>query len=80
MKPFGRFAYRHPGINVLAVRTYQAAATYSVTETPAYLGCKSWVELDAPLSIEGSVPVTTDKVHEDVKWQLEMLLRPTGLA
>jgi hypothetical protein len=75
-----RFAYREPGINVLTVRVYQAPQTYEIVETPAYLGCKSWVELDEPLSTEGSQPVLTDKAYHDVKRQLDMLLNPVGLA
>ncbi len=41
-----RFTYREPGINVLTVRVYQAPEVHEVDEKAAYLGCKSWVELD----------------------------------
>jgi hypothetical protein len=75
-----RFAYRQPGIYVLVVRVYQAPAIYVVEETKQYQGCKSWVELDAPLSTEGSIPVLADKDYQDVTWNLNMLLKPTALA
>jgi hypothetical protein len=75
-----RFAYREPGINVLAVRVYRATALHTIPQTAVYQGCKSWVELDTPLPTEGSMPVLTDKNYADVKWNLDMLLNPTALA
>jgi hypothetical protein len=75
-----RFAYREPGINVLAVRVYRAPAHHIIRETAHYQGCKSWVELDTPLSTDGSAPVLSDKDYADVKWHLDMLLNPTALA
>ena len=75
-----RFAYREPGINVLAVRVYRASKAHTIADTAHYQGCKSWVELDTPLPTEGSVTVLTDKDYADVKWNLDMLLNPTALA
>jgi hypothetical protein len=74
-----RFAYRDPGINVLAVRVYRTPV-HTLADTASYQGCKSWVTLDTPLSTEGSVPVLNDKDYGDVKWNLDMLLNPTALA
>jgi hypothetical protein len=75
-----RFAYREPGLHVLAVRVYRAPTPYQIRETDRYQGCKSWVELDEPLSTAGSVPVLSDKDDADVHWNLDMLLNPTALA
>jgi len=75
-----RFAYREPGIHLLAVRVYRSANVYTVPETPEYQGCKSWVTLDKPLSSDDSKPVLTDKEYNNVKWHLDMLLKPTALA
>ncbi len=75
-----RFAYRAPGLYVLIARVHQAPQANTITDTPQYQGCKSWVELDAPLTTEGSTPVLSDKEYDDVKWNLEMLLNPTALA
>ena len=75
-----RFAYREPGINVLAVRVYRAPQVHTIAELAHYQGCKSWVELDGPLPTEGSVPVLSDQQYHDVKWNLDMLLNPTALA
>jgi hypothetical protein len=75
-----RFAYREPGIHVFSGRVYKAAKVHAIADTAHYQGCKSWVELDAPLSTAGSVSVLGDKDFNDVKWNLDMLLKPTGLA
>ena len=75
-----RFAYREPGIHVLAVRVYQAPQVHTIADTNHYQGCKSWVDLDPGLSTTGSVAVVADKAYADVKWHLEMLLKPTALA
>ena len=75
-----RFAYREPGIFVLAVRVYRAPTVQVIAETAAYQGCKSWVELAAPLSTAGSAAVLGDKDYQNVKWNLDMLLEPTGRA
>jgi hypothetical protein len=75
-----RFHYREPGIYVLAVRVYRAPMAHTIAETAAYAGCKSWVELVEPLETAGSTVVLGDKDYQDVKWNLEMLLEPTGLV
>jgi hypothetical protein len=75
-----RFAYRQPGIHVLAVRVHRAPAVHTLQETAQYQGCRSWVELDAPLATEGSLPVLSDPDYADVKWNLDMLLNPTATA
>ena len=49
-----RFAYRTPGLYVLSVTAYRAAAPHVVAEKPEYAGCKTWVTLDAPLDTTGS--------------------------
>lgn len=52
-----RFAYRTPGLYVLRVNAWRAAAAHVVPEKPEYAGCKTWVTLDAPLDTTGSVAV-----------------------
>jgi hypothetical protein len=55
-----RFHYRHPGLFVLAVRIYRIPHPHEVTDSPYIAGCKSWVELPAPLSTAGAIPVLDD--------------------
>jgi len=75
-----RFAYRHPGLMVLAVRVFQAAHAVDVHETPAYQGCKSWVELEKPLPTEGAKPVLDDAAFKKLMRTLDLILQPTAHA
>ena len=50
-------------LHVLLLRTYRLAETHDVPVLPSYLGCKSWVELEQPVSLEGMVPVLDDATY-----------------
>lgn len=75
-----RFEYRTPGLHLLVVRVYRAVRVYEIAETPAYAGCRSWVELEQTLATAGSTPVLSDRDFRGVQKQLDMLLSPTGMA
>lgn len=75
-----RFAYRHPGLNVLPVRVFRAAKAIEVPDTAAYAGCHSWVELEKGLPTEGAVPVLSDAGFHDLVQTLDRLLNPTAFA
>jgi hypothetical protein len=75
-----RFAYRRPGLNVLPVRVYRAAEAFDLPEKPEYAGCRSWVELERELPIEGATPVLTDEAFRDLLGTLDRLLNPSGPA
>ncbi|MBM4067669.1 MAG: DUF1802 family protein [Planctomycetes bacterium] len=74
-----RFEYRAPGLHVMPVRVYRAA-THDIPESPAYHGCRSWVDLDRDLSTEGAMPVLSDAAMEDLHRSLDVLLNPVALA
>jgi hypothetical protein len=75
-----RFFYRQPGLYVLAARVYTVPETVEVLETAAYAGCRSWVELDEELSIDGAAPVLDDENFRKHMKILDLLLQPTALA
>jgi hypothetical protein len=75
-----RFAYRAPGLYVLAVRVYRVPKPVELPETPEYAGCRSWVDLGMELSTDGAVPVLDDAAFNEVRRRLEDLLEPTALA
>jgi hypothetical protein len=75
-----RFNYRYPGLMVLPVRVFEAPHVVELAETPAYQGCKSWVELQEPLSTEGAKPVLDDAAFADVMRKLDIILQPTAFA
>lgn len=52
-----RFEYRTPGLFVLCVRVYRAAAPWDIASTPGIAGCRSWVELPVALPTAGLEPV-----------------------
>jgi hypothetical protein len=75
-----RFAYRQPGLFVVAVRVFRAAAPTDLALTPEYAGCRSWVDLDRALPTEGAEPVLNNADFREVHRSLDLLLNPTALA
>lgn len=75
-----RFAYRAPGLYVLPVRVYRARQVTELSDTAAYAGCRSWVELERELPTEGAVPVLNDAEFDELRRRLDQLLNPIGLA
>jgi hypothetical protein len=56
-----RFHYRNnPGVQVVALRVSRLAQPVVVPETRRYLGCVSWVELDADVDVSDATPVLDD--------------------
>lgn len=75
-----RFEYLWPGLYVLPVRVFRAAAPIELPETPAYAGCRTWVELDRELPTAGATPVLDDRAFNDLLETLDRRLTPTALA
>lgn len=75
-----RFEYRTPGLYVFCLRVFAVPVAHALPSRPEYAGCKSWVELEQPLSIVGARPVILDQQHDDVQKSLDMLLNPTAFA
>ncbi|HLH25082.1 MAG TPA: DUF1802 family protein [Chloroflexota bacterium] len=48
---------------VLLLRVYRLPEAHEVPVLPSYLGCKSWVELDQPIPLEGMTPVLDDAAY-----------------
>jgi len=69
-----RFAYRRPGLFVIPVRVYRAAERAELRESFKYAGCKSWVELAAPLPTEQATAVLDDAVFSDILERLNKAL------
>jgi hypothetical protein len=75
-----RFAYRTPGIYVLALRVHQSQQALDVPETGVYAGCRTWVELEQPLATGVATPVVSDAAFRDLTRTLDTVLNPTALA
>ena len=56
-----RFERGSRSLYAMALRVFRLAVPVDVPMTPHYGGCKSWVELDTPISATGAQPVLTEK-------------------
>jgi hypothetical protein len=75
-----RFAYRHPGLSVLALRVYRALTPAVLVDDPTYAGCRSWVRLEQALPTEGATPILDDAVFASFERDLANRLNPTALV
>jgi hypothetical protein len=48
---------------VLLLRVYRLPTVHTLPVLPSYLGCKSWVELERSISLEGITPVLDDAAY-----------------
>jgi hypothetical protein len=67
-----RFRYRNkPGLSVLLLRIYLLPGPVLLPVTPAYAGCRSWVDLETSLTTKGAKPVLPDfefyKLFNEIK-------------
>ena len=51
---------KQKNIHALVVRVYRLPAPVELSMSPAYAGCKSWIELEQDLDVAGCLPVLTD--------------------
>jgi hypothetical protein len=75
-----RFAYRTPGMYVLAVRVFVVPHPHELPERAEYAGCRTWVDLGRDLPTEGARPAVSDTQFDDVLLSLSRRLNPTALA
>jgi hypothetical protein len=69
-----RFDYKRPGLFLFVLRVFRTAESVVVTETVAMAGCKSWVELPAPISFDHLPPVLTDAAHDQATAEIRRRL------
>ncbi|CAN5267333.1 DUF1802 family protein [soil metagenome] len=75
-----RFNYGRPGLFALVVRVYRSQRMHEFAETPAYAGCKSWVELETGYRTDNAVPVLTDAQFEAQRKQIDGLLQAQAVV
>lgn len=59
---------------IVVVRVFRLPSPQVLTVTPRYAGCKSWVDLDAPLPVAGAVPVLDEAAFQQRVQALRPLL------
>jgi hypothetical protein len=77
-----RWQPRQP-LYVLLLRTYRLDSPQTVPFDPAYGGCKSWIDLKAPLSTDGAIPALSDQAYSQQVSQIQQLigrLEPQAIA
>jgi hypothetical protein len=72
-----RFHYRKPGLWVLGVRAWRREPGFEVRVTAEHAGCKTWVNLEEPLSTNGVLPVLDDEAWAERRQALHDVLRAT---
>jgi hypothetical protein len=75
-----RFAYRAPGLYVLAVRVYAVPDPHELPEQEGYAGCRTWVDLGRDLPTDNAVAVISDNQFDDLLLSLSRRLNPTATA
>ena len=61
---------------IVLVRVFRLATPVLVPVTPQYAGCKSWVEVESPIRLEGALPVLDDQTFEQRSHAVTTLLKP----
>lgn len=70
-----RFDYDEPkGLSLAFVRVFKLGAEWVFPDSPAYGGCRSWVELPEPPTGLQMEPVISDEAHADRAAALRVLL------
>ncbi len=73
-----KYNYRTPGLYGLIVRVFRSPQSFDLTETAAYAGCKTWVELDRELATEGATAVMEDGAFASLNARIETRLSAFG--
>jgi hypothetical protein len=72
-----RFRYRDdPRVHVVAVRIARLPTLVTLPEARRYMGCVSWVKLDADVDVNGAQPVIDDATFATRIGALEASLSP----
>ncbi len=62
-------------LTIVVVRAFRLTEPLRITVKPQYTGCKSWVELDDPLSLNGATPVFEEARFQQQLRAINQLLR-----
>ena len=55
---------------ILLLRTYKLPQEQEIPYSSKYGGCKSWIDLDASISLQGSQPVLSDSIYAQLVAQI----------
>ncbi|MBW4628530.1 MAG: DUF1802 family protein [Brasilonema octagenarum HA4186-MV1] len=55
---------------ILLLRTYKLPQEQEIPYCTKYGGCKSWIDLDGPISLQGSQPILSDSIYAQLVGQI----------
>lgn len=60
------------------IRTFRLPAVVRLPMASRYAGCKSWVELDQPVSLAGATPVLDEQTFSEQLRRIQAILAPVA--
>jgi hypothetical protein len=70
---------RYP-LYVLLLRAYRLRAPRTIPYVPAYGGCRSWIDLEQPVSLEGMRPALTDARYAEQVAEIRSIVEGAFVA
>ncbi len=64
----------HKGIHLILGRVYQLPEAITLPEKESYGGCKSWIDLEKSVPLEGASPALTDDAFEEIRQNINTIL------
>ncbi len=61
---------------ILLLRTYKLVRTQDILYRTEYGGCKSWIDLDAAISLQDAEPVMNDSVYSQLVAEIQRIVEP----
>jgi len=65
----------HQPLYILLLRTYKLPQPEVISYSSAYGGCRSWIDLAQPISLQGSLPVLDETQYQDLVTNLKSKTR-----
>jgi hypothetical protein len=70
---------RYP-LYVLLVRAYRLAQPQTIPYVPAYGGCRSWIDLEQPVSLAGMQQALDDQVYTEQVSEIRSIVEGTAVT
>ncbi len=64
----------HKGIHLILGRVYQLPEPVTLSMKESYGGCKSWIDLEQNIHLEGSIPAISDAAFEEIREKINLIL------
>lgn len=65
---------KHKGVHLIVGQAYQLPEPITLPLKESYAGCKSWIDLEQSIRLEGSIPALTEAAFEEVRQKISSTL------